>query len=155
MVLTDKADNKVCLDAVKFVYKNSYTDLVIDNQDGGCVVAGSWWYGSSTQDYGVDYGIANAGTGSNKATFTPSIPGAGNYEVFVWYTSGTTRATNAPYTINHMSGSTTVSVNQQVNGGQWVSIGTYSFAAGTTGTVVLTDKADNKVCLDAVKFVYK
>ncbi len=154
-MLTNLADNKVCVDAVKFVYKNDYVDIIVDNTDSNCVTAGSWWYGTNSADYGINYGTANAGTGSVKATWTPTIPTTGNYEVFVWYVVSTPRATNAPYTVNCMSGATTVPVNQTVNGGQWVSIGTYSFAAGTSGNVVLTNLADNKVCVDAVKFVYK
>jgi len=46
-----------------------------------------------------------------------------------------------------------VLVNQRVNGGQWILLGTYTFSAGTAGTVTLTDKANGTVIADAVKLV--
>jgi hypothetical protein len=45
-----------------------------------------------------------------------------------------------------------VEVNQEVNGGQWNLLGTYPFAAGTSGSVVLSDEADEYVIADAIKF---
>jgi RHS repeat-associated protein len=62
-------------------------------------------------------------------------------------------ASNAPFTIKHSTGSATVLVNQRLNGGQWMLLGTYTFSAGTAGTVTLTDKANGTVIADAVKLV--
>jgi RHS repeat-associated protein len=62
-------------------------------------------------------------------------------------------ASNAPFTIKHSTGSATVLVNQRLNGGQWMLLGTYTFNAGTAGTVTLTDKANGTVIADAVKLV--
>jgi hypothetical protein len=40
---------------------------------------------------------------------------AGDYSVYAWWTEGTNRPTNAPYTINYKDGSDTVYVSQKVN----------------------------------------
>ena len=44
-------------------------------------------------------------------------------------------------------------VNQEINGGQWNQLDSVSFpfATGTSGTVVLSDDADEFVIADAVK----
>lgn len=58
-----------------------------------------------------------------------------------------------PYTISHLGGSNTVYVNQRINGGQWVDVGTYSFAQGTTGYIqVGTTNTNGYVVADAVLF---
>jgi hypothetical protein len=46
-----------------------------------------------------------------------------------------------------------VLTNQEINGGQWNLIGTYSFAAGTNGYVELNNAANEYVVADAVMFV--
>ena len=46
-----------------------------------------------------------------------------------------------------------VTVDQTVPGGDWLLLGTFDFAAGTSGSVVIrTDGADGYVIADAVKF---
>jgi hypothetical protein len=49
-------------------------------------------------------------------------------------------------------GSSTVDVDQEVNGGAWYSLGSFSFDAGLA-SVVLSDDADGVVA-DAVKQIY-
>jgi hyaluronate lyase len=46
------------------------------------------------------------------------------------------------------------SVNQQLNSGQWNTLGVYSFNGGTSGSVVIGNTGTNGfVVADAVKFV--
>jgi len=49
-----------------------------------------------------------------------------------------------------------VTINQQLNGGTWVLLGTYNFSAGTAGCVRIKDNftTGSVVMADAVKFVY-
>jgi hypothetical protein len=106
--------------------------------------------------YGLDFRYDEPGSGTERATFTPNFPRAGQYEVFVWWGTTPTGASNAPYTIHHQNGSTLIRVNIQGPGsseGTWYSLGTFDFAAGTTGRVVLSDDADGYVGADAVRFV--
>ena len=62
------------------------------------------------------------------------------------------RASNAPYTVNYDGGSQTVPADQQTNGAQWNLLGTWTFVAGTSGNVQLTNNANGVVIADAVRF---
>ncbi len=74
--------------------------------------------------------------------------------MFVKYPSGVSgAATNAPYTVSHAGGSTTTTVNQTQQGGNWVSIGSYTFNKGISHSIRLSDNAGGTVLADAVKLV--
>ncbi|MEO8377722.1 MAG: hypothetical protein ABI579_08620, partial [Candidatus Sumerlaeota bacterium] len=70
------------------------------------------------------------------------------------WTLSSNRANNSPFTINYQGGSSTVRVNQKINNGVYVSLGTFSFTSGTQYTVTLNDDANGYVIADAVKFDY-
>lgn len=128
-------------------------DIIVDNPSA--TYTGTWTTASSATDkYGTDYRYATSGSGAT-ATFNANVPVAGNYRVSVWYPAGTNRANNAPYTVNFSGGSLTYSVNQQINGGQWVILGTHYFAAGGGQVVLGTTGANPSVVIaDAVRFTY-
>jgi uncharacterized lipoprotein YddW (UPF0748 family) len=133
-------------------------EIIIDN--GQATYVGSWSTGtSSTDKYGSDYRYALGVTGSatHTATYRPNIPTTGTYDIYIWYPQGSNRATNAPWLISSASGSVTVNVNQQINGGQWVLISSgRTFNAGTTGFVRLSNAIGSTspvVMADAVRFV--
>jgi hypothetical protein len=95
-----------------------------------------------------------AGSGRERATWTPDLWFDGNYRVYVWFEADPEAATDAPFTVNYNGGSQTVMVNQQTGGGHWYQIGPiFNFFAGISGSVVLSNNADGKVIADAVKFV--
>ncbi|MDY6987277.1 MAG: hypothetical protein SWQ30_04395 [Thermodesulfobacteriota bacterium] len=85
------------------------------------------------------------GDGSDTMTWTPTIPASGDYAVYAWWNDGggslIWRSANVRYTVNHAGGSTPVVVNQTSGGGQWNILGTFSFNAGTSGTIVVDDDA--------------
>jgi len=58
--------------------------------------------------------------------------------------------------ITFNGGKQTVTVNQRINGGRWVLLGTYNFAAGTAGYVRIKDNftTGSVVLADAIKFVF-
>jgi len=123
-------------------------DLTIDDTEASYV--GTWDVSTTTAGYyGSGYRYHTAGSGSNRATFSFSIAEAAEYEVFARWTSASNRATDAPYTVNHADGSTTVDKNQEVNNGQWVSLGSYDYDVGVY-SVVLSDNANGVVIADAV-----
>ncbi|MEI2420534.1 hypothetical protein V6O07_09685, partial [Arthrospira platensis SPKY2] len=92
------------------------------------------------------------------ATWTPEIPETGQYAVYVSYSSGPDRTTDARYTVYHSAGSTAFSVNQQIGGGTWVYLGHFHFNEGLNpgaGAVELTNysvQAGNIITADAVRF---
>jgi RHS repeat-associated protein len=87
------------------------------------------------------------------ATWTPEIVTRAKYEIFARWQANGDRASNAPYTIYHEGGGTTVPMNQKVNGSTWMSLGTYTLAPGENHRVVLGDVANGYVIADAVRFV--
>jgi RHS repeat-associated protein len=109
----------------------------------------------SLSDDANDYVIADAvmlvppGASPNTATWTLAVPSAGSYQVYARWTAHPNRATDAKYTVNHATGSDTVTVNQESSSGAWNLLATYAFNAGNA-TVSLTDQANGYVIADAV-----
>jgi hypothetical protein len=89
----------------------------------------------------------------NTAIWTFAPGATGQYEVLARWTAAADRATNATYVVNHAFGSTPVVVNQQIGGGQWISLGSFEMTAGTSYAVTLTDVANGLVVADALQFV--
>jgi 5-hydroxyisourate hydrolase-like protein (transthyretin family) len=145
------------------VYSSVLTMLIpsaIIVDDVNAVFVGSWTLSTATSGYyGSGYRYHAAGTGANTATWSFNIPTAGSWEVYARWTSSSTRATNALYTIYHATryplwtvSLTGVQLNQQVNGGSWQSLGTYPFDAGAYW-VRLSDSANGIVVADAIRLV--
>jgi hypothetical protein len=131
--------------------------IVIDNAGAGATVTGSW-SNSSLSGYHGSNSITdgNSGKGTKSVQFTPTITASGLYDVYARWTADTSRATNAPYEVNHATGTVTVRMDQQVHGGEWRSLGSYYFNAGTAGNVTLrTTETIKYVSADAVMFVRK
>jgi uncharacterized lipoprotein YddW (UPF0748 family) len=131
--------------------------IVVDNETGGfAILAGSWNTGSYGDPYNSNYRwIETTATGAGPASveWRPSLPQTALYEVAVYYVQGTNRADNARFTVHHAGGSTPVYVNQKTNGETWVTLGSFSFDAGTSGRVVLDNDANPSVVIaDAVRF---
>jgi hypothetical protein len=129
--------------------------ILDDASANGVTFVGTWTTSKSTSGYwGQGYKHdGNTGKGSKSATFSPTLA-TGNYSVYLWYTANPNRASNVPVDIVYNGGSTTVTVNQQVNGGQWNLLGTFSFAAGSTGYVRIRNTGTSGyVIADAVRWV--
>ncbi|MEQ8820458.1 MAG: alpha/beta fold hydrolase [Sumerlaeia bacterium] len=135
--------------------------VLVDDGDANFAITGSWSSVSCTpggtcdQAVNNDYHFASASaTATAFARWTPNLPSDGHYRVEVRYRDGANRAPNAPYTISHVLGETTASVNQTGDGGNWVSIGDFRFVAGAEGYVELANNASAGTVLiaDAVRF---
>lgn len=152
--LSDDANGYVIADAVQLAYRGA----VADNDAAGFdVVSGTWSRATGVAGfYGESYRTHAAGDGSSVVRWRPEVPVSGVYQVSVWYTAHSNRASNAPFVVRHVSGSTTVRVDQRAGGGRWVSLGRFQFAAGSaasTASVELSDGADGYVIADAVRVV--
>ncbi len=142
----------VSADAVMFVPLPTPPIALSVSGGTGVTVNGSWTQSTAITPIYGNYYIYNSGGSS--VQFTPSLPSAGPYQVYAWWTAFSNRATNAPFSIVNAKGTASVTENQQVNGGQWVLLGTYSFNAGTGGSVTVgTTGANGDVVVDAVEFV--
>lgn len=134
-------------------------DVIVDNSSTAFkVLSGSWSTGTATGMYGSNYRYAKTSTRvSAQVQWQPTLPSAGDYQVFVWYPAASNRPTDARFTVYYNGGSQTFAVNQTANGGQWVALGTFNFAAGssTNGRVTLTNlsiASNKRVAADAVRF---
>ncbi|MBP6963463.1 MAG: fibronectin type III domain-containing protein [Armatimonadetes bacterium] len=135
------------------------TEIKIDDSINSQWIStsGSWTTGtSSAQKYGSSYYYANQEPDGAKAvTFTPVIPfDDGSWEVYVWYSSGMDRATQAECVIHHASEESRVLINQQQNGGMWVYLGTYQMDGGSSDFIRITNnglETGKVVVADAVR----
>jgi N-acetylmuramoyl-L-alanine amidase len=130
-------------------------ELIVDNADSSVQVKGKWTATSTTQGfYGSDYLFRTAGDGSATVVWPfPANAAAGRYEVFARWSSGPNRATDATYQVASNAGTAPVAINQQVNGGNWQSLGSFDFQPGKGQGVTLTDKASGVVVADAIRWV--
>lgn len=115
-------------------------------------VSANWISATSTAGYyGSGYFYASTQAISDPATFWFYLPAAGTKTIDAWWTAGTNRSSTAPFIAYNASGTEVgrVSVNQQLNGGKWNTLGTWSFSAGwnkvqlsrwtTSGYTVIAD----------------
>lgn len=129
-------------------------ETVID--DTAATVVGTWSTGTSAGYYNLGYRYRSSGSGANYVQFTPYLPLGGNYQLYTWHVAGANRTTNAPHVIAFNGGTQTVYVNQEINGARWVLLGSFNFAAGNSGSVRITDAANDptqQVMADAIRFV--
>lgn len=132
-------------------------EIVVDNAGTGYAETGANWQQSLIG--GAYSGLSrwnNSLSAAQYATFTPNIPAAGNYDVYVWkFDNHTSSTASASFTVNYSGGSSSFVVNQTTAARTWQKLGTFSFAAGTGGNVrVSALPGDGKtVRADAVKFV--
>lgn len=140
--------NGYCTSAIIVDSNNSNNDT----SKGYIEVSANWVSSSATAGYyGTGYWYANTAAISDPATFWFYLPAAVTRTVDAWWTAGTNRSTSAPYIMRNAAGTAlaTVNVNQQINGGKWNTLGTFSFTAGwnkvqlsrwtTSGYVVIAD----------------
>jgi hypothetical protein len=117
---------------------------------------GSWITQSVPAGFhGNDFLLAPAGAENTSAQWRPNITTAGYYRIYARWAAAPERARRAALEISYDGGEkidTTRSLNQTVNGGVWVQIGTYFLAAGTGNSVRLRASADGTVAADAILF---
>ena len=129
-------------------------EMVTDNSDRNVSSSGEWPTGGNVSGHwGTNFYINDAGTGADVFTWHPNIPESGEYEVYARWTAGNSRATNAPYTVHHAAGCTTVRVNQKSGGGKFHLLGVFTLAPGANHRIELSDDSDGWVVADSVMIV--
>ncbi len=108
---------------------------VIDNTDSGFYTygrgGGFTTSGSGSGYYGTNYTYSSPSAG-NRARWRFTPPAAGDYEVFGWWPANSANATNSRFRVSHDDGggatvNTNVIRDQQAEGNEWVSFGTYHY----------------------------
>jgi hypothetical protein len=135
----------------------SQAAVIVDNTDSTSISMTGTWYTSTSENgyYGSNYlHDGNTGKGTKSITYTPDLEATEAYEVFMRWTDGDSRSDDVPVTIYHADGSSQITVNEKINGEEWMSIGTYNFVVGTSGSVVVSTTGTTQyVIIDAFKFV--
>ncbi|HNW08204.1 MAG: N-acetylmuramoyl-L-alanine amidase [Verrucomicrobia bacterium] len=134
---------------------NPPAPVVVDNSNAGFTASSAWATGTAAGDkYGANYRWRSTQAVSDPASWSASNLPAGTYKIYAWWSAGSNRSTAAPYIVYHSGGSTTVTMNQQANGGKWNLLGTFNLNAGT-GKVSLSCWAPSGyvVVADAIKWV--
>jgi N-acetyl-anhydromuramyl-L-alanine amidase AmpD len=104
--------------------------------------------------YGGGYYHAPTAAISDPATFWFYLPAAATKTVDAWWTDLANRSISAPYIAYNAAGTEVgrATANQQVNGGKWNTLGTWSFTAGWNKIQLSRWTADGSyVVADAVR----
>ncbi|MEJ2694589.1 MAG: hypothetical protein P8166_16580, partial [Candidatus Thiodiazotropha sp.] len=141
------------------LYTTQEGEIVMDDSESEFI--GRWFlYDTAVDQFGLGIHFKDISDGSAKAIYRPNIATTGDYYLYAWWSEGSARwrATNAPYIVNHATGSDTLRVDQTSNGpggGQWHCLGgPYRFNQGTDGYIEINDDANHKwIVADAVKLV--
>jgi hyaluronate lyase len=134
------------------------TTVVVDDSAASFFGPPQWWHVASF-GYGgsMHWTYNNTSQVDNYGIWRPNLAD-GNYEVFAFIPNDYANTTHAVYDIISANVCSIAVVNQSPLFNVWVSLGTYTFAAGTSGYVELTDNtgeayATKWVGFDAVEFV--
>lgn len=128
--------------------------IIVDNADPTGVITNGVWFPSTSIPgyYGTNYLQDGDAGGGKSVQFTPTLPVAGNYQVYLNWPTDSNRATNTPVDVI-VGGVTNTFIINQVTNGVWRLLGTFDCGAGTnTSVTVRDDGASGYVIADAVKF---
>lgn len=130
------------------------TQIIVDNNDSEFSSGPNKWARSSFSPGGYEtyYQYSAPNGGKNWAKWKFKVPTTGESEVFARWTTANNRSKAATYTISSKGLKISVPVDQTVNGGQFVSLGTYWIEAGDV-EVLLTDSPTGYVIADAVMMI--
>jgi hypothetical protein len=135
-------------------------EVIVDDRDAGFVRGGpNNWYSNNVGYRGHLFWTWNSNTQlRNWAKWFPSLPAAGNWEVYVYIAGSYFGSKSAPYTIYHNGARDYRTLNQNNYSNQWISLGAFYFSGGGGEYVYLGDNTGEKygtryLGFDAVKFV--
>lgn len=128
--------------------------IVLDTD--ALTLIGSWTRGTSASGkYGSDYRWASTGVASATAYWQPTIPQGRRYAIQIWYPSGSNRAPAALHGVMIQGQLYTGTVDQRVQGGQWLELGETFLPGGAMTRIGLNNSgpAGSVVVADALRLV--
>ncbi|MEO1524246.1 MAG: glycosyl hydrolase family 28-related protein [Planctomycetota bacterium] len=159
------------LDRIESTLYTAYSDatrwdlqqeVLIDNLDEEVSYVGGWSSSATKPGGYIGSDVAFSDDPNALASFHPDLPVAGQYDVFVRWIGESRRksdhkghSTTVPVQVTHAEGTQSLAVNQTVDGGRWIKIGSYNFDAGQTAEVEFgTNPGSNerKTIVDGVRF---
>jgi hypothetical protein len=138
----------------------SEPDVLADNDDTTSVVITGNWEKRTSGGYGPSWLIAAPSAKPQTVQFRPHFSASGSYAVYTYVPETDSPSMKTRYIINNgtikeMSVGAVPHVEGQTSG-EWVSLGTYKFQKGDSGTVTISsDGANGYVAADAILFVCK
>jgi hypothetical protein len=149
---TFETDHYVIADAVRWKDRGA----VVDNADSECVTISGNWLESSFHSvrYGDNYLHNDHVTGEDMwVRYTPNISTSRLYTVRMYWHEDPSRDVHVPVEIVHAGGTNVVAVDMTANGGQWNTLGVYSFVEGSAGSVrICSTNTTGFIIADAVWF---
>jgi hypothetical protein len=133
---------------------SGYSQIVDNGTSGRFSASGGWGRSSySSQIYGRNYRFARPASTNDTAKYRFNVPARGYYNVSARWPANSGYNASTPIGIRTTSGLRWVRVNQQRNGGRWVSLGTFNLAAGDAEKVVISRWTSGRgyVIADAVR----
>lgn len=127
-------------------------DYYVNALEPGYAEYGSGWTNSTLAGFS---GLPTRYSGSTNAIaqWTSTILAAGSYDVKVWKVQYASSDPAAPFTVHYSGGSYTATVNCTTGSSGWVDLGTYNFAAGSSGNVTMGYSGTGDARASMVKFV--
>jgi murein DD-endopeptidase MepM/ murein hydrolase activator NlpD len=147
-----------CADALQTA--GTVTEVIVDERSSGFTKGGAYWWDDWSRGYSghMYWTYVNGGVINSWGEWRPNLSAGRWYEVYAYVPDYHTDTTSARYEVHHQNGVSTVVRNQSPYYNQWVSLGTFYFAAGTSGYVRLTDATNEaagsrQIGFDAIKWV--
>jgi hypothetical protein len=139
--------------------RNNAYQQVVDNATPGRFRASGRWK-ASTLHASTNYGenqrvLARPLAVSDDAAFKIRTPATGSYRVYGWWPADRDYNARTVFEIKTTGGWTRRTVNQRINGGKWIYLGTYNLAANDSYRVRVSSNSSGKgrIVADAVKVV--
>jgi hypothetical protein len=149
VIRSENADYSTCADAVRYIASDCHiTDLTMDNGDPGTLADGDWLPSGLQPSTGTN----SLYTRQLGASYTYEQALTGCYKVSMWWPQHSSRHTDIPVEIYDGDQLVTeISINQQMNGGQWNLLATHEFT--TNAKVIIWSVSDTYATVaDAVRF---
>ncbi|MEZ0391079.1 MAG: hypothetical protein ACAH59_02610, partial [Pseudobdellovibrionaceae bacterium] len=136
--------------------------ITVDNLAAGASSSavsftGKWCASSLTPYYGNAslYSCSSGTTVPDTYTLRPNVVVAQQYDVYIQYVAYSNRSKSVAVTITHAAGTASKTIDQSVNGSQFVLLGRYSFNVGTAGSVKISQVSSPTAyaSIDAIRLI--
>jgi len=129
-------------------------DIVVDNTDLDDVIIDGYWECSDFYKgyFKDDYLYFIENTPKASVTFKATATATHPYEVFTRWVSNDSRASNAAVQLQYPTGTDDFTINMQLQGGAWVSLGVYDLMIGDEIQLIISNKnANGAVVADGLR----
>ncbi len=128
--------------------------IIMDNKNA--VTTGQWnTTNVGLEFYSDDFYYIASGNGDNKITYKTEFIESGIYDVYGWWATNQSAATNTKFLIDANGNQTMVERSQRIAGGQWNHLSQVELLNTGQISIQLSDDADGFVIADAFRIIYR